>query len=297
MPELPEVETVVRQLAPHLLGRQVAGLAVHTPRIVRCQAIPLAALVGARFAGVRRRGKFIRCDLVFDEPLNSGLGAPPAGAATLLVHLRMTGRLMVLDGDPPRDGHDHIDLRLDDGRLLRFRDVRKFGGWYVLPHDLADGLPPLSQLGPEPLEISKREFADLLGGSRGGIKALLLDQHRLAGLGNIYCDESLFAARIHPETPSCDVPSARVDALWQHMRRILRAAIRRQGSTISDFVRPDGRRGGYQDRFRVYGRSGQPCTTCGRTLQRLIVAGRGTTCCPACQVRPDKKRRRRKRGA
>ncbi|NIA22154.1 MAG: hypothetical protein GWP05_09380 [Anaerolineaceae bacterium] len=164
--------------------------------------------------------------------------------------------------------------------------MRKFGRWWLLPAGQADRLPPLVHLGPEPLEISREQFRRLLSGRRQQIKALLLDQRRLAGMGNIYCDESLFAARIHPQTISCRIPPPKADALWRHMRRILRAAIRRQGSTISDFVRPDGRSGTYQDRFKVYGCSGTPCPRCGTTLKRIIAAGRGTTLCPLCQRRP-----------
>jgi len=219
----------------------------------------------------------------------SGPGSPDI---ELLVHLGMTGRLTIVPRGTPRDRHDHIDLLLENGRTLRFRDVRKFGRWWLLPAEEAERLPPLADLGPEPLEISREQFRRLLSARRQQIKALLLDQRRLAGMGNIYCDEALFAAGIHPQMPACRIRRQKLHALWRHMRRILRAAIRRQGSTISDFVRPDGRSGTYQDRFKVYGRAGAPCPRCGATLKRLIVAGRGTTLCPLCQSRPRPKRRR-----
>ena len=281
MPELPEVETVVRQIAPGLLGRRIEALHLHTPKLIRCQTVPTEALLGARFTAVTRRGKFIRCDL---EPRDRA-----APSLTILVHLKMTGRLTVLAGRPPRDRHDHIDLVLDRG-LLRFRDVRKFGGWWLVPTADLLRLTPLGDLGPEPLAIARTAFRRLLAESGQRIKALLLDQTRLAGMGNIYCDESLFAARIHPTTRAADIPSVKADALWRHLRRILRLAIRRQGSTISSFVTPEGRSGGYQKEFQVYGRDGQPCPACGRTLQRLIVAGRGTTACPRCQPLPRHRR-------
>lgn len=278
MPELPEVETVVRQLRPGLIGRTVRSITLHTPTLMRCQAVPTARLVGSVIRDLRRRGKFIRCDL-------TGPGGRDSSRLTILVHLRMTGRLTLFNRPPRRERHDHIDLLLDRGRVLRFRDMRKFGGWWLLTGDQADREPPLSELGPEPLEISRQAFRRLLAERRQAVKALMLNQRRLAGMGNIYCDESLFAAGIHPEARACDLSLAKADALWRHMRRILRSAIRRQGSTISDFTRPDGQGGRYQDRFQVYGRSGEACVRCGTALTRLVVAGRGTTVCRACQTR------------
>jgi formamidopyrimidine-DNA glycosylase len=269
MPELPEVETVVRQLRPQLLGARIAGVTVQTPKLIRCQSVPMENLAGATITEIDRRGKFIRCRL--------------SNQLTLLVHLRMTGRLTVFPDNQVSDRHDHIDLRLKDRRVLRFRDVRKFGGWWVMTTAEADREPPISQLGPEPLEVSRDEFRGILRGRRQRIKALLLDQTRLAGMGNIYCDEALFASGIHPAALACRLSPARVDRLWQQMRRILRLAIRHQGSTVSDYQTPDGQRGRYQERHRVYGRAGEPCFTCHRPLRRAIVAGRGTTFCPRCQ--------------
>ncbi len=275
MPELPEVETVVRQIAPELLGRRIVRLVAHTPKLVRCQAVDDRALVGARFASVTRRGKFIRCDLVPSHRR--------AAAITLLVHLKMTGSLRVRHRrSQARERHDHLDLILDRG-VLRFTDVRQFGGWWIVPTADVDRLTPLGGLGPEPLEISREDFVQLLGGSRQRIKALLLDQSRLAGIGNIYADESLYAAGIHPKTRAGDISTTRAAALWRHMRRILRASIRRCGTTVDSYRTPEGRSGGYQRHLHVYGRHGQACPSCGHTFQRLVVAGRGTTACPRCQ--------------
>ena len=272
---MPEVETVVRQIRPDLLGRRVADIVLHNPKLIRCRAMPPEALIGLTVRDVRRRGKFIRLDLA--------PGPKAAPTVTVLIHLRMTGRLTVLCGTPPRDRHDHIDLTFKERCLLRFRDMRQFGGWWLLPAGTADSVPPLSELGPEPLEISRVEFRGLLAGRRQRIKALLLDQRRLAGMGNIYCDEALFAARIHPATLAARIPAAKADALWRHMRRILRRSISQQGTTVENFLRPDGRPGGFQYELKIYGRGGEACTRCRAKLQRLIVAGRGTTVCPRCQ--------------
>jgi formamidopyrimidine-DNA glycosylase len=274
MPELPEVETVVRQIAPDLLGRRIVALAAHTPKLVRCQTVADRDLVGARFVSVTRRGKFIRCDLRLPHRRAAGL--------TLLAHLKMTGCLRVHRGRPARQRHDHLDLILDRG-VLRFTDVRQFGGWWIVPTAQVEMLTPLGDLGPEPLEMPRDDFRRLLAGSRQRIKALLLDQSRLAGIGNIYADESLYAAGIHPTTRAADIAPAKASALWHHVRRILQASIRRCGTTVDSYRTPEGSSGGYQKHLRVYGRYGQLCPRCGRTFQRLIVAGRGTTACSRCQ--------------
>ena len=272
MPELPEVETVVRQLRrSRLVGARVLGLDLHTPRCLRCQSVPFATLIGRSISRISRRGKFIRLDF--------------SGRLTVLVHLRMTGVLSV-NPAAQRGKHDHIDLRLSGRRLLRFSDVRKFGGWWLLHKSEADTAPPLSALGPEPLEISRPAFRSLLAARRQAVKALLLDQRRLAGMGNIYCDESLFAARIHPATLASRLTPAQADALWRHMRRILRLAILHRGSSVSDFLDIDGRGGRFQHRHKVYGLSGSPCPRCRTPFLHTRVAGRGTTFCPKCQKKP-----------
>jgi len=281
MPELPEVETVVRQLRRSLVGQRVRSIILHTPSTIRCRHFPARRLIGCTIRAVRRRGKFIRLDLAAPSRSPQGTGV------TVLVHLRMTGSLRIHAGRPPRERHDHIDLVLDgrpEPACLRFSDIRKFGGWWLLPGDVADAAAPLAALGPEPLEISRDDFRRLLAGHKQRVKTLLLDQRRLAGMGNIYTDEALFAAGIHPEARACDVPAAKVDALWRAMRRILRAAIRHCGSSTSDFVGADGRRGRYQEHHQVYGRADQPCRRCGARLKYLRVAGRGTTFCPRCQA-------------
>lgn len=271
MPELPEVETIVRSLRPELLGRRVAGGRVLWHR----SAVPDAAtllprLRGRRLVELGRRGKFIV----------ARLEGPPArrGSATmwLLIHLRMSGRLEVCD-PVPRGPHVRIELRLDDGRLLRFEDARKFGRWIATP----DPRPWLEPLGPEPLAagFTWRALAVLLRSHRRQLKPLLLDQHVIAGLGNIYADEALFAARLHPLRHSDSLRAAEIRRLHRAIREVLRRAIRRSGTSI-DWIYPGGR---MQDSLRVYGRAGAPCVRCRTPIERLRVGQRSTHVCPRCQ--------------
>jgi len=280
MPELPEVETVVRQLKRQLVGRRVLRIRVRTPSLIRQRQVRLNSLVGRRICAVVRRGKLIRIDL------SRGGSLPGRPESTILVHLRMTGRMRVLKSRVRRTKHDHIDLELDGGFVARFSDIRKFGGWWIMSAADAARSSPLGALGPEPLEMGRDDFRRLLGGSRQRIKALLLDQRRIAGIGNIYCDESLFSARIHPFTAGRDVSRRKAEALWRAVQRILRGAIRHGGSSTRDFVGADGERGWFQIRHSVYGRGGLPCRRCGTRLRRLMVAGRGTVICPRCQPMP-----------
>ncbi len=269
MPELPEVETIVRSLRPELLGQRVAGGRVGWHR----SAVPdattlLRRLRGRRFVELGRRGKFIVARLE---------GASPRRATMwLLVHLRMSGRLEVCEPYSPRR-HVRIELRLDDGRVLRFEDARKFGRWVATP----DPRPWLEPLGPEPLDagFSWRVLAGLLRSHRRQLKPLLLDQRVIAGLGNIYADEALFAARLHPLTASDTLDDGQVRRLHRAIRAVLRRAIRENGTSI-DWIYPGGR---MQDSLRVYGRGGEPCVRCGTPIEVLRVGQRSTHLCPRCQ--------------
>lgn len=245
MPEGPEVENVVRTLAPHLTGR----------RILATQGWQ-GPVIGKTIRAVRRYGKYIV--LHFDDGL-------------LHVHLRMTGKLL-FNGE--RTPYTRAEFALDEGVLL-FDDIRRFGRirW-------ANELPPQ---GPDPLEISAEEFAAHLADKRSRIKPLLLDQKFLRGLGNIYVDECLFAARIHPATPAHQLTTAKRRELHAAIVAILREAIASGGSSISDYVDADGERGSFQDRHQVYGKAGEPCPRCGKTLERILLAQRGTQFCPRCQ--------------
>lgn len=281
MPELPEVETVARLLRPHLDGRTVTGVEVRWARSVGGQARTLGPrVIGARLGRVERRGKF----LVF--PLERG----GRGAGALVGHLRMTGRFTVRAADEPADPYERVRLALDDGRALAFDDVRKFGRWVFAaePQDL------LGALGPEPLGpgFDGAWLSAALGTRRRRLKPLLLDQTFLAGLGNIYVDEALHTAGLHPLTPAPQVPPAAAQRLATAVRTILARAIERQGSSFDRFYRtPEGRPGGYQDEFRVYGRAGEPCRTCATPIRRLVVGQRGTHVCPRCQPAPRRQRR------
>jgi len=276
MPELPEVETTVRLLRGHLEGRTIATAEVFWARTIGGQrpAEFERAVVGARVLRLRRRAKYIVADLSRDG----------RSAGALLVHLRMTGRLYVERARAPRDKFVKLELGLGGGRVLRFLDVRKFGRFL----HVADAEEELSELGPEPLEPGFRAewLATELKGRRRRIKPLLLDQSFLAGMGNIYTDECLHQAGIHPLARSDRIDGARVIRLHAAIRSTLRAAIRREGSSFDTFYRtPEGQPGSYQDRFRVYGRAGEPCSKCGEPISRVLVGQRGTHFCRRCQRR------------
>lgn len=274
MPELPEVETVVRGLARQLAGRRITGVHVRHAPCTAGTPEKLQHLCGLRVQRVFRRGKFIRMEM------ESGM--------SVAVHLRMTGWLGVL----PAAGlaglpHVRVWLELDGGgEALVFRDIRTFGRVWCGPARVLDGLPALSRLGPEPLEIPAADFVRRLRLRRGRLKAVLLDQKFVAGIGNIYADESLFAARLHPLRQAGRVSAQRAAALHGAIRKILAAAIRAGGTSISDFRRPDGTEGWFQRRLRVYGREGEPCVRCRAPIRRIVVGQRGTWYCPRCQVRP-----------
>jgi formamidopyrimidine-DNA glycosylase len=262
MPELPEVETVVRTIAPHLTGRRIVSASFTSKFVTPGNRSALAArLAGRVVERVSRRGKFIVVNL--DQ-------------GTLAVHLGMTGRLLV-GGNAGE--HTHGVFTLDDGLIL-YDDPRQFGKieWSAGPPKR------VARLGPEPLEISFEEFRKRLKRS-ARIKPLLLNQTFLAGLGNIYVDESLFAAGIHPLASAAQISAPRAAKLHQAIREILTEAIASGGSSISDYVDAEGRKGWFQVRHCVYGREGEACVRCGTPIKKTVVAQRGTHYCPKCQKR------------
>jgi formamidopyrimidine-DNA glycosylase len=276
MPELPEVETIARGLAAVLPGRRVVGLRLGKSDFIADPPRLLHELPGRVLRSVRRLGKFLLIELI------STNGDPRA--RTLLVHLGMTGQLTVRAAAEPLAPHTHIVCALDDGRELRYVDPRRFGRVALaLPEELE---PLLFRLGADPLEISRADFCRRVGLRRARIKALLLDQSVLRGVGNIYADESLWRARIHPARPAARLGQARLARLHSELRRVLLNAIRLGGSSISDYVGPDGERGRYQLRHRVYGREGKPCRRCGASIRRILIAGRSSYFCPRCQRGP-----------
>lgn len=269
MPELPEVETTRRGLAPHLLGRTVVGLEVRQPRL----RWPLPAelretLPGQRILDVERRAKYL---LVHTEP----------GSA--LLHLGMSGSLRVLPASTPAGAHDHVDWRLDSGHVLRFTDPRRFGSQLWQPRGQTH--PLLAGLGPEPL--SDAFDGDLLWarsrGRKAAVKLLLMDQAVVVGVGNIYASEALFAAGIHPKRPAGSISRERYARLADEVKRILAYAIRRGGTTLRDFISPDGLPGYFEQELFAYGREGEPCRVCGTPIRAIVLGQRSTFFCPRCQ--------------
>jgi formamidopyrimidine-DNA glycosylase len=277
MPELPEVETIRLALEPHVVGRRFERVDINDPRLVRpFEPTAVAAeLEGERVAALDRRGKYL---IVRFE---SGRG--------LLIHLRMTGSLRhAAAGSLADDPHRRAVVKLDDGSDVAYRDVRRFGTWRLLEPEEVD--PYLQQrLGREPLErtFTTRRLAERLEGRKAPLKAALLDQRTVAGLGNIYVDEALWRAELHPLRRAGSLDHEEVARLTKGVREALRAGIRRQGASLRDYSTPDGRRGRMQEEFRVYGREGEPCRRCGTPIDKIRAGGRGTWYCPSCQqLRP-----------
>lgn len=273
MPELPEVETIRRQLEPALVGRRIERAEINDARLTRpYEPLPVAAdLVGQRIVALDRRGKYLIVRF--------------ASSASLLVHLRMTGSFRVAErGTLPNDLHRRAIVRLDNGSDVAYRDVRRFGTWLLLaPGELDPYLA--SRLGPEPLDpaFTAHIFAARLAHRRAPIKAVILDQRTLAGVGNIYADEALWIAQLHPLREAAGLESGEITALHHAIRAVLEQGIERQGSTLRDYTQPDGSYGEMQDEFRVYGRGDDPCERCGSPIEKTRVAGRGTSYCPICQ--------------
>ena len=272
MPELPEVETTRRGIAPHVTGRRVVRIDVYDSRL----RWPVPADLDARMRGrtidrVDRRSKY----LLFH-----------AGDAALLVHLGMTGTLRVFHAPPPRRTHDHVDIVLDDGTLLRYHDPRRFGAMLWLPAS-RDGHPLLDALGPEPFD-TQFDAAYLwrtTRSRRAAIKLVLMDNHVVTGVGNIYANEALFRAGIHPATRANRLSKARLDRLVGAVRDVLQAAIAKGGSTLRDYVGSDGASGYFQLDYFVYGREGEACRACGEPVRQRRQGGRSSFFCPRCQRR------------
>lgn len=269
MPELPEVETTRRGLAPHLVGRRVLALAVRQPRL-RWPIPPVLRrrLPGQRIDTIERRAKYLLIH---------------TGAGSALLHLGMSGSLRVVPPHTPIGAHDHYDWRLDSGLVLRYTDPRRFGCLLWQPAGRIH--PLLADLGPEPLS-SAFDGAYLKARARGrrvAVKNFLMDQRIVVGVGNIYAAEALFAAGIHPARAADAVSRARYERLADAVRRILAHAIRRGGTTLRDFLDPDGAPGYFEQELSVYGRAGRPCRACGTPIRAGVIGQRSSFHCPACQ--------------
>jgi formamidopyrimidine-DNA glycosylase len=277
VPELPEVETVRATLEPVLVGRRFERVEIADPRVTR----PLdpeevaVELQGEVVGAVERRGKYLIVRF------RSG--------RVLLIHLRMTGSLLhSRNGTLQDDPYRRAVVRLDDGSEVAYRDVRRFGTWLLL--EPGEEIPYLTErLGEEPLGtgFTTASLAARLNNRRAPIKAALLDQRSAAGLGNIYADEALWRARIHPLTPARDLTRPEIRRLTRAIRDALRAGIARQGTTLRDYRTPNGARGSMQEELRIYGREGEPCPRCGTAITKTRAGGRGTWFCPHCQPEPD----------
>jgi formamidopyrimidine-DNA glycosylase len=272
VPELPEVETVVRDLRPRLAGRRIASVEASERPLRKLWVTAWgSALIGRRIRRVRRRGKWIIAGL------ECGL--------QLVFHLGMTGQLVVVPVKEPRLPHTHLVFALDGAaEELRFRDIRRFGSALLfgsageVRQFFDDG-----DLGPEPFDLDPKYWRQRLAGTRRCLKAVLLDQRVVAGVGNIYADESLFVARLHPARRGNDLSPTEAGRLRKAIGSVLTYAIEKRGSSIRNYVGGSGRKGEYQNEFRVYGRTGEPCVRCGSPITGIRLAGRSTHFCPHCQ--------------
>ena len=270
MPELPEVQTIADALAPLIVGQAITAVSVLWAGVVDRPepALFVDALCGRRILEVGRRGKYMLFRLDDDR--------------WLVMHLRMTGEMRVVPMSDPLDRHDHLVFRLEDGQEWRFRDQRKFGRAYLVD----DPAQIVGRLGPEPLSpaFTASHLATVLAGRRAPIKSLLLDQRIVAGIGNIYADESLYRARIHPLSEGGALDEAQREALVGAVRTVIQEALLEMGTTLRDYRRPDGSLGNFQNRLQVFRRTDEPCPSCGAPIRRIVVGGRSTHFCPVEQV-------------
>ncbi len=270
MPELPEVETTRRGIEPHLLGHRVESVIVRDPRLRWPVPAELPeALRGQRIEAVERRAKYLLLR---------------THAGTAILHLGMSGSLRVLPAGTPAERHDHVDLVLDSGQALRLHDPRRFGALLWTRDDPLQH-PLLAHLGPEPLTAAfdGERLYRLSRGRRGPVKSFIMDNHIVVGLGNIYANEALFRAGIHPLRAAGRIGRERYDKLAEAARTVLTAAIAAGGTTLRDFTREDGKPGYFRIELQVYGHAGEPCPACGTALRQTVIGQRSSFYCPHCQ--------------
>jgi formamidopyrimidine-DNA glycosylase len=271
MPELPEVETVVRGLRRTILNKTIESLQIHRPKIARAYfSGPINKLAGKKIIEISRRGKNILIN--FDDN------------HTLWVHLKMTGHFYYFPKERPTDKHDHMIINFHgDKNSLRFNDYRRFGYVRLIRTDQMHLQKGLKELGPEPLEVSLPDFIALFNISKRMIKPALLDQTFLAGLGNIYVDESLYRARLNPKKQTNTLSYKKLAELHVIIQSLLREAIKKTGTSVDSFAGVDGKPGGFQKYLKVYGREGEHCGHCGVIIKRIKIGSRSTHYCPRCQ--------------
>lgn len=279
MPELPEVETIANDLRnAKLIGRKISNIIVNWPKSIAhiSPADFIKYLANQTIVSISRRGKFLTLQI--------------SNGMTLLIHLRMTGRFSLVPKEAPYSTHDHVIVKFIDDWELRFHDTRKFGRLYLVK----DASEITSKLGPEPFDegLTGHLFFQSLQEHKRQIKPLLLDQHFIAGLGNIYVDEALWEAKIHPQTLSSDIKESDAKKLLTSIRFVLKRGMQTKGTTLgtgkSNFYRLDGGRGKHQDSLSVFRKTGNPCPRCGTTIKRIVVAQRSTHICPTCQKQKNK---------
>jgi formamidopyrimidine-DNA glycosylase len=285
MPELPEVETIRRQLEPEIVGRRIESLEVLDPRWT--EPVPPAdverACAGRRIEALRRRGKYLLVGL--------------EGGRWLVMHLRMTGNLVLAEGDADREvSFLRVAIRLDDGRRVLFTDARRFGtGIVVEDNELEDYLRPRAGIEPLSEELTAEALAELAAGRRAPLKSFLMVQSGIAGIGNIYADEALHRAALHPLSPAGSMRHEHAEALRAGIVATLEAGLANGGASIDDYRDARGEQGSMQDEFLVHAREGEPCPRCGETIRRIVLGGRSTYFCPGCQKRLRRRRPRRAR--
>jgi formamidopyrimidine-DNA glycosylase len=284
MPELPEVETVVRDLRPLLTGRTITDVRQSKHKLRRpWKPAWNAEATGMLVEGVRRRGKWILVDL--------------SRSAVLRIHLGMTGQFTVVPADTPKPDHLHVVFALDNGTELRLRDPRRFGSAEYFPDRAALETEMNAELGPEPFGLDADYFRTAVRGTARNLKAILLDQTVVAGVGNIYADEACFRAALHPGRTGKSLAPGECDRLRAAVEAVLTKAVESRGSTIRDYIGGSGLRGGFQNEFAVYGRTGDPCPVCGTTIACTRYAGRASHFCPVCQKGSQRGRKKARSGA
>lgn len=273
MPELPEVETVRRSLLACIQNLSVVDCEVNLPKLIQNLSAEdfCSTMLGRAFIDIERRGKYLLFRL--------------SGGYTLVIHLRMTGQLRYNPPETPRPLHTHIVLHLSDGKELRYTDIRQFGFWFLASDAEIGEVSRISALGVEPLSptFTVQDFIALMSGKKGKVKGVLLDQSLIAGIGNIYADEALYSAGLHPERPVNGLTRDELTSLYESMREVLGKGVQMRGTTFSDYVDGLGQSGSFQHELKVYGRTGEPCRVCDAIIEKSVVAGRGTHICPNCQ--------------
>ncbi|MGM0602926.1 MAG: bifunctional DNA-formamidopyrimidine glycosylase/DNA-(apurinic or apyrimidinic site) lyase [Bacillota bacterium] len=273
MPELPEVETVVKGLRPLIKDRRITAVTISEKKIIAYPEVDKfkKEVTNRKIEDISRRGKYIVIHLENDREL--------------IIHLRMTGKLLVKECEKFRDKHTHVIFHLNDEQELRFNNIRKFGRIYLINADQPEKAGGYAELGPEPLsdDLSLNGFKDMFKNRRGVIKSLLMNQKFIAGIGNIYADEILFRSGLDPERKADTLTESEIEKIYSNMREILKKGIIYGGTTFSDYVNAFGEKGSFQEELQIYQKEGEECRRCGSIIEKKRVGGRGTYFCPGCQ--------------